>query len=120
MSRTTGIGDELASPRSPAHCTTSKRVGFSARPPLASARVQTPPDHIPDIFLKQAGGSRAISPVGLELAQRLGALSNLHPVHCHTEKLSATPMPKLLDKTIQARLVLLSKRERDASCRSTH
>ncbi len=120
MSSTTGIGDELASSRSPARCPTSERAGFSARPTLASASVQTAPDHLPDICLKQAGGSRALSPVDLEFAQRLGAFSDLHPIHCYPEKLSATSMPKLLDKPIQARLVLLSKRERDASCCSTH
>lgn len=120
MSRTTGIGDELDSPRSPAHCTTSERPGFSARPTLASARVQSPPDHIPHIRPNQADGSSALSAIGLEFTQRLGAFSHLHPIHRHTQKLCAAPMPKLLDKAIQARLVLLAKRERDASCCSTH
>jgi len=120
MSRTTGIGDELASPRLPVYCTTSVHAGFSARSALVSARVQTASDHFSDIRVEQAGGSRTLTPVGLEFAQRLGAFSNLHPIHCHAEKLGATPMSKLLDKAIQAHLVLQAKRERDASCCSTH
>jgi hypothetical protein len=68
------------------------------------------------ISLLEPGSLGLLGPVGLELSQDLGSLGSFHTIHCHPEELRPTALAVLANEVIQATLVLLLDRERDAGC----
>jgi hypothetical protein len=56
----------------------------------------------------------------MELAQDLGSLRYLHPIHRRSKELGATSVAIFANQTIQASLILPLNGERDASSCTWH